>query len=150
MFADGVSPLISIFAHLLRSSRRPREIHFLYASKATAQLDPQTILFLPRLVDLVAAAPDPGVTLSLFLTGTGERGEARIEHGKFPNRTFARRIADRDVVQAVDGFGQTEPAERATTLCYVCGPPGMTDGFVEVLTGLEGMGEERVLCEKWW
>lgn len=58
--------------------------------------------------------------------------------------TFYRRIMREDLVSAV-GRG-----DRTGTVCYVCGPAGMTDEFVEVLRELEGMEERRVLCEKWW
>lgn len=147
----GINPLISIFSHLVRSARRPREIHFVYGTKATSELDPQSILFLPRLMDLVAAADDKKVTLSLFLTGTGDAG--RIEHGKLPNRTFAGRISESDLVRAIDGY-QDSPFgaehDRQRTLCYVCGPPKMTDEYVDFLRRQAGMTEDRVLCEKWW
>lgn len=130
---------------------RPREVHFVYATKASSDLDPQKILFLPRLQDLIAAESDPNVSLSLFLTGTGDGGV--IEHGRLPNRTFGRRITEPDLVRAIDGF--KEPVfgakhDRANTACYVCGPPKMTDEIVEFLRKQEGMAEERVLCEKWW
>lgn len=36
------------------------------------------------------------------------------------------------------------------TVVYVCGPAGMTDEFVEIVSGIEGMERERVFCEKWW
>lgn len=145
------SPLISIFSHLIRSSSRPKEIHFVYTTKADESLDRQRILFLPRLMDLVAAEADVNVTLSLFLTGLDDTG--LIEHGKFPNRTFARRLRKEDLSLALDGYseqgGDTEN-HRAGTVCYVCGPPQMTDDFVAFLSRQPGMTEQRVLCEKWW
>jgi NAD(P)H-flavin reductase len=99
-------------------------------------------------MDLVAAAADTNVTLRLFLTGIGETGS--IEHGKFPNRTFARRITTTDLVDAIDGYQHSSQTTRSNTLCYICGPPVMTDGFVDFLTQQAGMTKERVLCEKWW
>lgn len=133
------------------SSNRPREIHFLYATKSDSDVDPQKILFLPRLMDLVGMAADSNVTLSLFVTGTDSEGV--IEHGKLPNRTFGRRIAEADVVRAIDGYKNKSPdveGHRARTLSYVCGPPQMTDQFVELLKQQPGMTDGRVLCEKWW
>ena len=99
-------------------------------------------------MDLVAAAADANVSLSLFLTGTGS--EAPIEHGKLPNRTFARRITTSDLVRAIDGYNEESKQARSRTVCYVCGPPDMTDGLVAYIKQLPGMVEERVLCEKWW
>ncbi|CAK4031626.1 oxidoreductase NAD-binding domain-containing 1 [Lecanosticta acicola] len=146
----GINPLVSIFSHLVRTSTRPREVHFVYASKATSDLDPHKILFLPRLQDLIAAEADPSVTLSMFLTGTGYDGV--IEHGKLPNRTYGRRINRSDLLNALDGYQQNVSGakHRDKTACYVCGPPRMTDELVEFLRKQEGMTDERVLCEKWW
>ncbi|KAH9838200.1 oxidoreductase NAD-binding domain-containing protein 1 [Teratosphaeria destructans] len=147
----GINPLISIFATLIKSAARPKEIHFLYGTKAGPELDPQGILFLPRLMDLVAISDSQDVTLRLFLTGTGDEG--RIENGKLPNLTFARRMDADDLVRALDGFeGASLGAQygRAGTLCYVCGPQRMTDETVDFLRRQEGMTDGRVLCEKWW
>lgn len=36
------------------------------------------------------------------------------------------------------------------TVCYLCGPPWMTDELVGVLRGLLGDGQKRVFFEKWW
>lgn len=133
------------------SSTRPSEIHFLYATKSDPELDPQRILFLPRLLDLVTMAADSNVTLSLFITGTGSEGA--IERGKLPNRTVGRRITEADVLRAIDGYKQgsaDSKRNRERTLCYVCGPPQMTDHFVEVLRLQSGMSDDRVFCEKWW
>lgn len=107
-------------------------------------------------MDLVGAVDqDPGnVTLSLFLTGpTGYEGSGeRIEHGKLPNRTWARRIGKEDLVGVLDGWrGKDQSGKgREGTVCYVCGPQKMTDEVVEFLGEQEGMETGRVLCEKWW
>lgn len=102
-------------------------------------------------MDLVAAAADTNVTLSLFLTGTGDSGV--IEHGRYPNRTFARRIGEADLVRALDGYKQSPYGaehDRQRTVCYVCGPPTMTDEVVEFMRHQPRMADDRVLCEKWW
>lgn len=143
----GINPLISIFSHLIRSRSRPREIHFLYGTKTDSEMDPQRILFLPRLTDLVGIESDPKVTLRLFLTGIGSEGP--IEHGKLPNKTFARRLSKDDLMKAIDGYG-AQGSDRSATVCYVCGPAKMTDETVAFLQKQSGMDEERVLCEKWW
>lgn len=145
----GINPLVSIFSHLIRTGSRPKEIHFVYGTKTDAELDPQRILFLPRLIDLVAAEADPRVTLRLFLTGTGSESEVTVEHGKLPNRTFLRRMSQADLIQAIDGYG-SEQTDRSSTVCYVCGPARMTDKTVDFLQRQHGMSKERVLCEKWW
>ncbi|KAF2764610.1 hypothetical protein EJ03DRAFT_331719 [Teratosphaeria nubilosa] len=147
----GINPLIAIFSTLIKSSARPKEIHFLYGTKAGPEVDPKTILFLPRLMDLIAIADSKDVTLRLFLTGTGDVG--RIENGKLLNLTFARRMNADDLVNALDGFKNASLGaqyDRAGALCYVCGPQKMTDETVDFLRQQEGMTDDRVLCEKWW
>jgi hypothetical protein len=99
-------------------------------------------------MDLVAAAADPNITLRLFLTGTGSEG--RIEHGRLPNDTYARRISLPDLLHALDGYQEPAEDRRLRTICYVCGPQHMTDTFVDYLSRQPGMAPERVLCEKWW
>lgn len=41
-------------------------------------------------------------------------------------------------------------ADRDSVVAYVCGPAGMTDEVVDVLSKAEGMEQGRVLCERWW
>ncbi|KAF1827294.1 uncharacterized protein K489DRAFT_385937 [Dissoconium aciculare CBS 342.82] len=109
------------------------------------------ILFLPRLMDLVAAVADPNVSLRLFLTGTGD--DEFIDHGQLPNLTYGRRIGDKDLISALDGFQTSvfgSEHDRLKTVAYVCGPPRMTDEVVAFLSRQSGMTEDRVRCEKWW
>ncbi|KAK1084554.1 hypothetical protein LTR33_002598 [Friedmanniomyces endolithicus] len=148
------SPLISTLSYLIRSVTRPKEIHFIYTTRvspSSGDIDPQTILFLPHLMDLVAAIADPtNITLSLFLTGATAEGAATddrgiIEHGKLPNRTFGRRVTEADLVRAIDGyrtpvFGTKH--DRQGTVCYVCGPPRMTDEIVGFLSLM--MAEQHI------
>lgn len=153
MLTSQPSPLISIFTTLVRlpNHLRPPEIHFIYATKSEVDLDPQKILFLPRLMDSIAMAADPNVTLSVFLTGLGDEGV--IEHGKLPNRTYGRRWQDDDLVKALDGYKSSlfgPEHDRKNTAAYVCGPPKMTDEVVAMLSKQSGMSPDRVLCEKWW
>lgn len=154
MLNDRLSPLVSILAHLLQGPKtsRPKEIHFLYATKCDGDLDRQKILFLPRLMDRIAIEEDPNVTLGLFLSGLDGYDDGVVEHGQLPNRTFARRISQSDLLRAIDGYGlrQDSSTGRSRTLCYVCGPPKMTDEIVEFLQSQPGMAKERVMCEKWW
>ena len=155
----GINPLISIFSHLmgLHASQRPEEIHFLYGTKASpegedSEVDAQNILFLPRLMDLVAIAEQPrDVTLSVFLSGLkGWESGQRVESGKVPGRTWVGRIGERELVGALDGWKAEGAGGREGTVAYVCGPQRMTDWAVELLGRQEGMEAGRVLCEKWW
>lgn len=149
----GINPLISILAHLIRGPgvERPREIHVLYGTKAPEGNGVAgEVLFLPRLVRLVGEAGE-GVTGRVFLTGgngSGDGGEGIVREG-FPEGTWGRRMERGDLLGALDGWGSGS-AGREETVCFVCGPQGMTDEIVEFLKAQEGMQRERVLCEKWW
>lgn len=145
------SPLVSIFSHLMSTARRPKEIHFLYSTKVGSETDPNRILFLPRLMDLVSAAADPNVTLSLFLTDACDDGIFEFE--RYPSNTFFRRIEENDLMTAVDGYQKSSfgpNQNRKNAVCYVCGPAKMTDEIVRFLKDQEGISGDRVLCEKWW
>ena len=45
----------------------------------------------------------------------------------------------------------SERTDLKDTVCYVCGPPGMTDSVVEILGRILGEGgEQKIFYEKWW
>lgn len=138
------SPLMSIFSHLMQSSSRPKSIRFLYATRVAGfPIKPAEILFLPRLMELAGSAAVPGTQLSLHVTGVSREDLAGVSG--LPEETTTGRITD-EMLEAALG----NVADRAKTLCYVCGPPRMTDAIVEFLKSRRGMDERRVLCEKWW
>lgn len=150
---------MSIATQILKHTtvaQRPRELHILYTTRLPASRSLAEVLFYERLQSLVnVAAADqnprsqrPDVSLRLFLTNAREGETAGgVSDGV---QTLSRRIKQGDLVSAIDGSGEGGVEGRARTVVYVCGPPGMTDEFVEVCRGVEGMGGERVLCEKWW
>ena len=119
----------------------PAKVEFLYSAKpGSKHPDPGKILFLSRLNSI--AEQNPGtVELTFFLTGGGFK---RMENPtEFPWH-HTRRIEKGDFLHAL-GTGNEA---RANTVCYVCGPPEMTDELVGFLG--EQIGKERVFCEKWW
>ncbi|CAG8070798.1 unnamed protein product [Penicillium salamii] len=59
------------------------------------------------------------------------------------------RIEDSDLRSAI--YNEETGTSAKDTVCYVCGPPQMTDSFVEKLRGMLGEdGERRIFFEKWW
>jgi len=135
---------MSIFAHLLQQARPPASIKFVYSTKVeSGAIDGARILFLPRLIALANEAGNCHVQLDLRITGSSADELSKAKG--LPSRTEAGRITRADLV---DALGDVK--HRAGTVCYVCGPPAMTDETVAFLNVQEGMDSARVLCEKWW
>src|SRR5207245_2381472 len=93
---------------------------------------------------------DGNVDFKFVLHETGGEGLGGVSnaHGPVKSKSVehkARRIEYGDLL---DCLGPEE--ERKKTVVYVCGPPRMTDEFVNVLGEALGMENRRVLCEKWW
>lgn len=116
----------------------------MYGTKATGSpIRASSILFLPRIMDLIQTAEDPNVSLDLFLTG---RSRKDVGSGiGLPEGVTCGRITEAALEAALG-----KENDREQTVCYVCGPPRMTDSFVDYLRSQKGMDENRVLCEKWW
>lgn len=131
--------------HFFYSTRLPRGHNSAITNTALDQ-----ILFLPRLRQILRSqlqAQRLRISLDLFLTDLAPNGE-------FPESPsdlviHPRRVSEHDLSLAVKGAdGTLDPRD---TVCYVCGPPQMTDEMVEMLKGILGDGgEQRVFFEKWW
>lgn len=143
----GINPFMSMLSYI-RQMKKDREgglgfrIVLLYASKNIVEDDGE-VLFLNRLRDVFGELGEEG-DIRLFLTGRDDsmhhdssyRGEVKI---------VRRRIHRQDLL---DALGTEEG--RDGTVCYICGVPTMTDEFVAFLKEQKGMGEQNVLCERWW
>jgi len=136
---------MSIFAHLIQQSQghRPSQLRLLYATKATAPINADEILFVSRLVELAKRQSGIDVALRLHLTGVSKDDIANAKG--LPEQTVVGRVSGEDLEAALGAEN-----DRSGTVCYVCGPPAMTDSMVEYLSGRKGMESRRVLCEKWW
>ncbi|KAG9532567.1 hypothetical protein KCU93_g942, partial [Aureobasidium melanogenum] len=141
----GINPLISIFAHLTSLPNRPKKVRFVYGSKIEeGPIKASRILFLTRLMDLIKEQGDGNVQLDLFLTATSQK---EIDGATdLPEHVRLGRI-EKDDLEAAIG---EDRSVRQATVAYVCGPPAMTDQFVEFLSTRDGMDKRKVLCEKWW
>lgn len=141
----GINPLISIFAHLMCLERRPKKVRFVYGTKVEeGTIKAGRILFLNRLMELIERQEDGSVHLDLFLTATSQKEIDEAED--LPERVKAGRIEKEDLEAAIG----EDRGIRQATVAYVCGPPAMTDQFVEFLSTRDGMDKRKVLCEKWW
>ncbi|KAJ5606238.1 Riboflavin synthase-like beta-barrel [Penicillium lagena] len=162
----GINPLISILSHLNNNSfqppHHPTNIHFLYSSKLPRGLSETSsseetldqILFLSRLRQIIRSQLHSHrlrISLDLFLTDLASSSPLLTSSaGQLADLTIhPRRISEHDLRSAVvGGDGRLDPRE---TVCYVCGPPQMTDQMVGLLGPILGEdAERRVLFEKWW
>ncbi|KAI9376007.1 hypothetical protein BJX61DRAFT_539320 [Aspergillus egyptiacus] len=157
----GINPLISMLSHLNNNDETTGHyhpslnIHVLYSAKlpdATTQesaLD--QILFLPRLREIVRSQSHHDrlhITLNLFLSNLDDESSPLLAQSPKDLTIHARRINQDDLRKVISGsdlkFSPTE------TVCYVCGPPQMTDEVVSTLGGLLNGQKERIYFEKWW
>ncbi|KAK4225009.1 hypothetical protein QBC38DRAFT_547169 [Podospora fimiseda] len=154
----GINPLMSMLGYLSNEKNQDYktkiEVDVFYSVKEPERgLIPETtreILFLERISGLFAPYPDENGGLRgsvrLFATGSNQdqgNGEVNVSGVNIP--VVRRRIRFSDIKEALGG-------DRENTAVYICGPPQMTDEFVEGLTSSGGLGihVDRVLYEKWW
>jgi ferredoxin-NADP reductase len=155
----GINPIMSMLEHLHLISRlNPAWIRLIRLLYGTRTRSGEAVLFYERIGQILQehmngrpteAATDGDYRATMYLTGTTywsphdvieyERLEATHIDNKY------RRISPADLLEALGPV-----AERNSALAYVCGLPSMTDEFVEVLSGADGMDPKRVHCEKWW
>ncbi|KAJ5567662.1 hypothetical protein N7535_006968 [Penicillium sp. DV-2018c] len=156
----GINPLISILSHLNNNephTTKPKTIRVLYSSRlpqGTASTDTKldAILFLPRIRQIIRSQESSHrlqISLDLFLTNLASSADL-ISAGSTSDITIhTGRISDADLRAAA--LGTDAELDPRGTVCYVCGPPPMTDAVVESLRQILGEdGIQRVLFEKWW
>ncbi|KEY64811.1 hypothetical protein S7711_09143 [Stachybotrys chartarum IBT 7711] len=141
----GVNPLASMLSALADAEDGRRvAAEVLYATKLPRE-GLRHILFLERIAALFGTRRLRG-RIALHLTGGGEapRGPSEVCGARVDVR--AGRLSAAELRAAV------AREDAAGTFVYVCGPPGMTDEFVEALAGGEEpvVERRRVLTEKWW
>ncbi|PYH91481.1 hypothetical protein BO71DRAFT_401351 [Aspergillus ellipticus CBS 707.79] len=162
----GINPLISMLSHLnndddeTTTPRHPSfRIHVLYSTKlppgttddgALSETTLEQVLFLSRLRQIIrsqAQCRRLQISLELFITELRDTASPMLTDPPDNLTLHARRIGERDLRRVTGGpDGRVRPAE---TVCYVCGPQGMTDELVGSLEGFLG-GREHVFYEKWW
>ncbi|EGD91320.2 hypothetical protein H113_01126 [Trichophyton rubrum MR1459] len=180
----GINPLISMisYIHRTRSCLLPSaRLHLLYSTRIPSSSTPinmagpseavnalatdrlSKILFLDRLQQISrdwnrAKDNTNSLDLQLFLTNSylENRGGNKVNFQSSILDTdnhitvHSRRIEAGDLHKAVGGSDEL----RSGTICYVCGPPVMTDELVKELETFIGSEDDktrkRVLYEKWW
>ncbi|KAM6958924.1 oxidoreductase NAD-binding domain-containing protein 1 [Aplochiton taeniatus] len=135
----GINPLYSILLHvadLLRlnhaTAGRSYSIgstHLCYSSKNT-----QELLFKKTIIDVCREFPGK-FSCDFHITQQTADIDQDIRH-----HVKSGRISDEELRAHVD---------PQKTLCYLCGPPPMTESFARSLVDM-GLSEDRILFEKWW
>lgn len=139
------SPLISMLSHMSSTSTFSPAVEFLYSVNiASLQdnfqgLDPSKILFYERLQRIANENPD---RVNVELHCTGKAPGASGKDIPFTNLREGR-ITQNHLMNVL---GSDHENKLDKTVCFVCGPPTMTDG---VVAWFERQGV-RTYCEKWW
>ena len=142
----GVNPVMSMLSAMDgvgegRLGGMVRDVRVLYTFRREKG---EGILFEERIEEMARKwKGNAAVRLEVSLFDTGAVEAVKTQQGIATRRTG--RIKESDLLEAI---GPEEGRERCVV--YVCGVPGMTDDFVDVLRSQRGMDESRVLCEKWW
>ncbi|KAF3393068.1 hypothetical protein DPV78_010029 [Talaromyces pinophilus] len=174
----GINPLISILSHLTeeqtpnpafplpeKSPNHPLHIRFLYSTQIPAPSIPdektlEQILFLSRLRNIVqrtrTVTKRPAnikLDLDLFLTNLSSPAAATQASEILNKVTDGSNVSNDSPLIRVHGQRINKDdldanSQQEDTVYYICGPPPMTDEFVQYLEPI--VGKERVLYEKWW
>ncbi|KAK5599310.1 Oxidoreductase NAD-binding domain-containing protein 1 [Crenichthys baileyi] len=135
----GINPLYSVLLHTsdllhLNQSSGGRDYnigsaHLCYSAKNT-----QELLFKSSIIEKCGEFPNK---LSCNFHVTQQRAEVEPHLQPFVK---GGRISEEELQANVD---------PQRTLCYLCGPPPMTEAISKTLMDL-GLPKDRILFEKWW
>lgn len=128
--------------HMHRIDTMPSKVHFIYSSKVGKEHTAGQVLSLQRLVDI---SQTRGGQLELHLFFTGGSEVQYIQEAPYRGIAQSRRLKSNDLEPLLENVETNK-----STICYVCGPPAMTDELVDFLQNQPGLEQARVLCEKWW
>jgi hypothetical protein len=132
---------------ILYTSRLPQGHETLPADKVLDQ-----VLFLPRLRQMIRSQETSHrlrVSLDLFLTNIASSSDLLSSGSPSDIAIHSSRISDDDLRSAIGS--EKNGSSPQETVCYVCGPPAMTDSIVERLRGmLQDGADKRIFFEKWW
>ncbi|OAR01026.1 hypothetical protein LLEC1_01340 [Akanthomyces lecanii] len=144
----GINPLMSILGYFADKGEELNiQASILYSTKAVEDGNVGKVLFWGRIVDLFRRGRVSG-RAKLFLTGPrSHAGDVESYKTDEVNICFGRITRD-DILPEIRAGGGKD-----STLAYICGPPAMTDYFVDMLTAPDMASEiddARVKSEKWW
>ena len=145
----GINPIMSMLSamHGLGGGKvggMPSCVRIMYTTRRHGEGD--KALFYDRIrsvAERYVCSREIDLKFLYFETGVGtntgdDTVTGNIEH-------FSRRMNQEDLLRSLG-----PEHERNDTVVCICGPPDMTDEFVDMLRSAPGMDEKRVTCEKWW
>ncbi|KAH8887196.1 hypothetical protein GQ53DRAFT_615988, partial [Thozetella sp. PMI_491] len=115
----GVSALASMVSDMHESGTMPQEVHFLYTSRTKGYYTISNVLALESLLKIRKARPGQ---FHLYLFCSGHPSRSLMEDAVPRERFEPRRVLERDLLKI---FGNEEV--KLSTICYICGPPQMTE-----------------------
>ncbi|KAJ9618113.1 hypothetical protein H2203_009294, partial [Taxawa tesnikishii (nom. ined.)] len=136
--------LISMLSRMHATATLPEEVHFLFTAHVTSTQTVAHILGLGRLLAIRTACPDV-IHLSLFFSGHPSR--ALMDMAVPRERFEPRRMLRGDVLDAF-AIRNADAAIQSAAVCYICGPPQMTQYFMDVVREQVGTQADPVLYEK--
>lgn len=139
----GVNPLMSMLGYIAAEGVDV-EVTVLYGSKIE---DGGKVVLLDRMLYLFGKKLVNG-SVTLFLTGKKDvEAGVQVMDGVSVG-VHSGRMTINTVLDEIRDLG-----DAGAGLVYICGPPAMTDEFVEALTGKdmnEVIHPNNVKLEKWW
>ncbi|EGX92593.1 Riboflavin synthase-like beta-barrel [Cordyceps militaris CM01] len=144
----GINPLVSMLGYVAdQDDNLSIQLSVMYSTREPEDGDLGEVLFLDRILNLFRTGRVSG-NVKLFLTRPASHIYDRTadETGGIDVR-FGR-IEGGDLLSEISSGGSKE-----STLVYICGPPAMTDSFVDLLTAPDVatvISAARVKSEKWW
>lgn len=149
----GVNPVMSMLSamHGLGPGRVGGMVECVRVLYTVRKRIGEEVLFYKRIKDIAESYErDGNVDFKFVLHETGGEGMEGVSDadGQVKSKSVEHKSRRIEYGDLLDCLGPEE--ERKAAVVYVCGPPMMTDEFVDVLEKTPGMENRRVLYEKWW
>lgn len=144
----GINPLMSMIDYIANETQESGiQVSILYGTKVPSDGNLGKVLFLDRIMNLLQQKIPTG-KLKLFLTGYAPSRSNEFWYQDHGVNIVTGRMTAGNILQDIHGGGGKDSA-----LVYICGPPAMTDCFVNMLKAPEPAGiisSANVKSEKWW
>lgn len=143
----GINPLVSMLGYLTEQRLTDMNVSVLYTSKLPGDKSLNSILFLSRIAEYFRGGEISG-GITLFVTGNNEKALKIGDADELGIGVHTMRMSTGNIVGELRK--SSSPDENVV---YICGPPSMTDEFVDALTAptmSNIIHPTNVKKEKWW